>query len=178
MRQAMRLKGYDYTQAGGYFVRICTHQNQDIFGEIIRNAMVLNDLGRIVETEWERTEIIRKEITLDEFVIMPDHMHGIIIIDHVADLVGAHDRAPLPEMSGLQDVQAPLHRIPGSLGSIIAGFKSAATKRINQFRITPRKTVWQRGYYDRIISDEKELDRIREYIRTNSVNFGNDEPLF
>jgi REP element-mobilizing transposase RayT len=177
-RQAMRLKGYDYTQAGGYFLTICTYQNQDIFGEIINDDMVLNDFGRLVEDEWKRTEVIRKEISLDEFVIMPNHIHGIIIIDYVADHVGAHGREPLPEMSELQVIHTPLHRNPGSLGSIIAGFKSTATKRINLLRSTPGKTVWQRGYHDRIIRDEKELDRVREYILYNPLNFGNDESLF
>ena len=174
----MRLKGYDYTQAGGYFVTICTYQNQDFFGEIINDDIVLNDFGRLVEDEWKRTEVIRKEITLDEFVIMPNHMHGIIIIDYAADHVGAHGRAPLPEISESFDASAPLHRNPGSLGSIIAGFKSTATKRINLLLCTPGKTVWQRGYYDRIIRDAKELDRVREYIQYNPVNFGDDEPLF
>jgi REP element-mobilizing transposase RayT len=91
-RQSSRLKGYDYTQAGGYFVTICTHLNQNLFGEITDQKMILNDIGLIVENEWKRTGEIRKEVTLDEFIVIPNHLHGIIIIDYVADHVGAHSR--------------------------------------------------------------------------------------
>jgi len=179
-RHPLRLKGYDYTQPGGYFVTICTFQNQNTFGEIVDGHMILNDFGRLVEDEWKRTEIIRKEITLDDFVIMPDHLHGIIIIDYVADLVGAHGVSSFENDNPLVGAhgRAPLLRITGSLGSIIAGFKSSATKRINLIRGTPGTSVWQRGYFDRIIRNNKELDRVREYIRTNPVNFGDDKPLF
>lgn len=136
--------------------------------------MILNQNGLIVENEWVRTGEIRKEVTLDDFIIMPDHLHGIIIIDYVADHVGAHGGAPLPETSKSYEVRAPLHRNPGSLGSIIAGFKSSVTKHINIIRRKPGEPVWQRGYFDRIIRDEKELDRIREYIRYNPARFAAD----
>ena len=170
-RKSIRLRGYDYTQAGGYFVTICANLNLPKFGEIVDGKMIFNEIGMIVDAEWQRTQILRKEITLDEFIIMPDHLHGIIIIDYTLipkndnNLVGAHGRAPL-------------QRTSGSLGSIIAGFKSSSTKEINQIKMTPGAPVWQRGYYDRIIRDEKELDRVREYIRNNPANNGNEELLF
>jgi hypothetical protein len=104
--------------------------------------MILNEIRWIVENEWKKTGEIRKEVTLDDFIIMPNHLHGIVIIDYVAHHVGAHGRAPL-------------HRNPGSLGSIIAGFKSSTTTQINIYRGTPGVPVWQRGYDDRIIRDEK-----------------------
>ena len=170
-RQSSRLKGYDYTQAGGYFVTICTHLNQNLFGEITDQKMILNDIGLIVENEWKRTGEIRKEVTLDEFIVMPNHLHGIIIIDYVADHVGAHGRAPLPIISESQHSRAPLQRNPGSLGSLIAGFKSSATKKIINFRGTPDEPIWQRSYFDRIIRNEIELDCIRAYIRDNPARF-------
>jgi len=167
----MRLRGYDYTQAGGYFVTICTHSNLHLFGEVNDGKMLLNKLGIAVDTEWKRTGILRKEITLDEYIIMPNHLHGIIVINYALNpkndshQVGAHGRAPL-------------HRTFGSLGSIIAGFKSSATKHINQIQGTPGLPVWQRGYYDRVIRDDKEFDRIRDYIRNNPANNGTEELLY
>jgi REP element-mobilizing transposase RayT len=160
-------------------VTICTYLNQSLFGEILNQKMILNEIGLIVESEWKRTEHFRKEVTLDDFIVMPNHLYGMVIIDYVSDHVGAPGAcprfptrvAPLPGISESQGGRAPLYRNPGSLGSIIAGFKSSATKQINIFRGTPGKPVWQRGFFDRIIRNEEELNRIRDYIRTNPDRF-------
>lgn len=121
--------------------------------------MILNSFGSIVREEWLKTAIIRPELELDEFVIMPNHLHGIIIINDKLKSpakfnVGTHGRASL-------------QRKPRSLGSIIAGFKSGVTKRINEKRNTPQNPVWQSRFYDRIIRNDKELENIREYIAYN-----------
>lgn len=160
--KSLRLKGYDYTQAGGYFITICTKNRMDFFGNIKYGEIILNTLGKIVESEWLRTQSLRKEITLDDYIIMPNHLHGIIIIDYSLHLI---NQFPVGA-----DGRPLLRRDPGSLGSIIAGFKSSATKKINIIQNTPGKPVWQRGYYDRIIRNPEELDRIRTYIRNNPQN--------
>jgi REP element-mobilizing transposase RayT len=94
--------------------------------------------------------------------VMPNHVHGIVVIRDV----GAHGRAPLP---------SPPHRLPCSLGSFVAGFKSAATKRINAIRRTPGLPVWQRNYYEHVIRDEDDLDRVRRYIAENPLRWEEDQ---
>ncbi len=128
--------------------------------------MVLNEWGQIVRDEWFRSAEIRAEIELfaDEFVVMPNHVHGIIwIVDDVGTTnhVGATGRSLLRP-------RGPAAR---SLGSFIAGFKSAVTKRINARRGTPGMPVWQRNYYEHIIRNERALNAIRRYIAENSLRW-------
>jgi len=132
--------------------------------------MRLNDIGQIVRDEWLKTPILRPEIELDEFVIMPDHFHAIIIItDGGGGLVGADGRPP--QTTQTAGNHSRLFRPPRSLGSLIAGYKSAVTTRINQRRETPAAPVWQRNYWERIIRDENELSQIRIYIRENPIRW-------
>jgi len=137
-----------------------------LFGEVVDGEMQSNALGKIVREEWFRTAEIRPNVVLydHEFVVMPNHIHGIIrIVDLPAD-VGAQRRcAPT-------DDERP-HVPPGSLGAIVRAFKSAATKRINVLRKTPGKPVWQRNYYEHIVRNEKTLDAIRRYIVYNPLRW-------
>jgi putative transposase len=166
-RRSTRLKGYDYHQAGGYFVTLCTYERADLFGEVIDGEMRLNEYGQIVQAEWLRTAELRPEVELDAFVVMPNHLHGIVLIHDV----GAHGRAPLqPETSH----RLSLHRPRRSLGSLMAGFKSAATRQINALRATPGVPVWQRNYNDHVIRNDAELDSIRDYIVTNPARWAWD----
>ncbi|RPI06422.1 MAG: hypothetical protein EHM64_03090 [Ignavibacteriae bacterium] len=187
-RKSIRLKDYDYSSPGEYFVTICTHERECLFGEIINGEMVLNSFGLIVQEEWLKSKIIRPEIELDEFIVMPNHLHGIIVIkDESQIMVGTHGRASLPEtfvhdtsdgrasLPETSDDPAPLRRQPRSLGSIIAGFKSAATKRINEERRMPRTPVWQSRFYEHIIRSEKDLTNIRDYIINNPIKWYADE---
>jgi REP element-mobilizing transposase RayT len=172
-RQSIRLKGYDYSSAGGYFITICTHQRECLFGEVVDGAMQLNELGEIVAFEWENTPNIRREIKLDAWIVMPNHFHGIVFIQPVSPLVGAQGLAP-------QQTDKPLamnipNRKPRSLGTLIAGFKMAVTKRINILRDTPRVPIWQRNYYEHIIRNETALDKIREYVQTNPQSWNCDQ---
>ncbi len=166
-RRSIRLSNYDYASRGVYFVTICTHDRQKLFGYIADGVMRINDIGGIVCQEWLRSEHIRCEIQMDEWVVMPNHMHGIVIINN--NTVGATGRSPL------HDSHQPRGPAKRSLGSLIAGFKSVATKRINELRGLPGVPVWQRNYYERIIRNESELNRIRQYILDNPRNWGNDE---
>ncbi len=174
-RRSIRLKGYDYAQPGAYFVTICTQNRQCLFGNVVDGNMMLNRFGEIVWSEWFRTARIRPYVQLyeSEFVVMPNHVHGIIwIVDspnHDVNTVGATGRSPLPD--GPQYPRGPKSQ---SLGAIIAGFKSAVTRRINNMRGTPGTPVWQRNYYEHIVRDENELNRIREYINNNPLQWALD----
>jgi REP element-mobilizing transposase RayT len=173
-RQSIRLKDYDYSQKGAYSVTICVQDRKRLFGEVINGKMALNDTGNIVKNEWLNTSKIRPNIKIGEFIVMPNHIHGIIMV------VGKHDDgrgvlqyAPTPHQfhSSPQQFYSPSQTI----GSIIRGFKSTVTKQINIIRKTPRAPVWQRNYYEHIIRDSHELNKIREYIINNPCNWKNDK---
>ena len=153
-RRSIRLQGYDYSGAGAYFVTVCTHNRACLFGDIEDGQMVLNDAGKIVTDEWMKSGEIRNEIELGEWVVMPNHFHGIVIIRR-------GDR-PVATMPGPR---------PKSIGSLMSGFKSAVTKRINEMRNTPGAKLWQRNYYEHVIRNDDELHRIREYIPNNPVRW-------
>jgi len=175
-RRSIRLRDYDYSTAGAYFVTICTFERECLLGDVVNGEMRLNGMGQIVQDEWLRTAEMRNNIVLDEFIVMPNHFHGII---HIRDTVGAH--CMRPDHNERTDVNrahvgAPLRRRKsGSIGSIIAGFKSAATKRINQLRDNPGTSVWQRNYYERIIRNDQELQTIQQYIVDNPATWQEDE---
>ncbi len=187
-RRSTRLKSWDYSWSWWYYVTICAYERQCLFGEIVIDEMRLNSVGRIVEEEWLRTPEIRKSVELDLYVVMPNHIHGIIIVN---DDVGTHRSASLigEDKTGARGKSvvatldshvgahssAPLRRKPRSLGSFVAGFKSVVTKRINVLRNSPGRPVWQRGFHDHIIRNEADLVRIREYIRNNPLRWALDE---
>ncbi len=166
-RQSIRLRGYDYSGAGAYFLTICAYNREMLFGEIVDEKMALHCPGRIVADEWCRSAEIRAEIELDEWVVMPNHLHGVVLITDV-DLGERRGNG-----RGDRPV-APTGPRPKSVGALIAGFKSATTKRINAMRGTPGRPVWQRGYYDHIVRGENSLNRIRQYIRENPLRWHED----
>ncbi len=166
-RKSIRLQEYDYSQAGGYFVTICTHERKCLFGDVVDGEMQLNDIGKIVKSEWLKTEEIRDNVSTDEFIIMPNHLHGILFIDEPADRRGTVHRAPTAERFG----QPTSNSIP----TIIRSFKATVTKQINELRNTPGLPVWQRGFYDRIVRNDDELNRIREYIVYNPLKWQLDK---
>jgi REP element-mobilizing transposase RayT len=150
-----------------YFVTVCTQNRQCLFGEIVNRQMQLNEFGNIVYDEWVKTQTIRKNIKLDEFIVMPNHLHGIIqITDDIIDSRGTARRAPTLECFGKP--------VSGSIPTIIRAFKSAVTKRINEIRDTPRIAIWQCNYYEHIIRNEDNLNRVRQYIIDNPQKWDND----
>ena len=160
-RQSVRLKGYDYSQAGAYFVTICTRERDCLFGDLSDGEMRLNQYGLIIREEWLRTAALRKDVEVDIYTIMPNHLHGIIVIK---------GRGVLP-YAPTGTFRSPSHTI----GAIVRGFKSASTKRINETR-DPRGTpVWQRNYHEHVIRDEDDLNRIRQYIIDNPSCWADDE---
>jgi REP element-mobilizing transposase RayT len=192
-RRSIRLKEYDYSQSGEYFVTICTHNHECSVGEIVNGEMRLSEIGKIVKEEWLRTATIRPDIQLYSYVIMPNHVHGIIVLNGgrgtlQSDIpVGANCHSPQEKTQNNPTnnrayIDTPLQNMfrspSNTVGAIVRGFKSATTKRINEIRGTPRMPFWQRNYYDHIIRSDKELDNIREYISNNVLKwaFEKDNP--
>ena len=157
----MRLLGFDYGRDAAYFISLVVQNRQPLFGSIMKAEVYLSAAGQIVKREWLRTPSVRPGICLDEWIIMPDHFQAIVFIDEERHRgmrdVGAHRSAP-----GIQ-----LQRSPRTLGSMIAQFKSVTTTLVNRLRDTPGQQIWQRGFHDRIIRNEVELDKVRRYIRDN-----------
>ncbi len=160
-RKPLRLKEYDYSLEGSYFVTICTKDRENLFAQIVGGEMSLNQYGKIVQSCWEELPNHYSTIMLDEFVVMPNHVHGIIII--IDDVVGA----------GLRPAPTRDKRYP--LSEIIRAFKSFSARRINEKRNTLGISVWQRNYYEHIIRNERSLYKIREYIRTNPEQWIGDK---
>ncbi len=181
-RRSIRLKGYDYSREGAYFLTLCTYQNECLFGEIVNGEMHINEYGQIVTEEWMQSSIIRKEIELDESIIMPNHFHAIVFINPgIEDTVGAQGIAPSSEgiAPSSESIAPPrkgiAHRKPKSISTLVAGFKMAVTKRINILRNAPGNPVWQRNYYENIIRSENALDKIRQYTVNNPSSWEIDK---
>ena len=172
-RRSTRLRDFDYSQDGAYFVTICTWNRACVFGDIVQQEMQLNEDGRIVYREWQRTSQVRNNIKIDSFIVMPNHLHGIVIIDHGNGTLYSHQgrgtlqRAPTREGFGKP--------VSGSLPTIIRLFKSTTTKQINLSRHTLGIHVWQRNYYEHVIRNEKELTETREYIINNPLRWDLDK---
>jgi putative transposase len=167
-RWSIRLQGYDYSQAGAYFVTMCAWERECLFGAVTAEGnLQLNECGQIVDEEWLRTPEIRPQVALDAYVIMPNHFHALLVI---VGTVGAYCNTPL------QKTDSPRLQSPSqTVGAIVRGFKSAATKQINLLRQTPGIPVWQRNYYERVIRDEAELNSTRQYIASNPTRWADDQ---
>jgi len=151
-RRSIRLKGYDYAQAGAYFVTMCTRDRACFFGDITDGRMCLNDCGQLIADSWRWLSARYPYVGLGEWVVMPNHLHGIIILTE-PDGRGGSRTAPTQNRK--------------SLGRLIGAFKTVSTKRLNVIRHTPGESVWQRNYYEHIVRDEESLARIRQYIIDN-----------
>src|SRR5690349_20206435 len=152
-RRSIRLKEFNYTQSGGYFITIVAWQRECLFGDIVNEEMRLNHFGEIVKKEWFKTCELRPNVELidDEFVVMPNHIHGIIwVIDD--DGVGARRRRAPTEQFGKP--------VKGSIPTIIRAYKSAVAYHINNLRDTRGGSVWQSNYYEHIIRNDADRQRI------------------
>jgi REP element-mobilizing transposase RayT len=171
-RRSIRLAGDDYGSAGAYFVTIGTLRMRCVFGRVEEGVMRLNRYGAIVLEEWQRTAEVRPYVTLDEFIVMPNHLHAILFLQPCT-CTGLACQAPTPE-AALPSFGQPQ---PQALPTIIGAFKSAVTRHINMDRtahnLSPVR-VWHRNYYERIIRDEAELNNTRRYIIENPLNWHND----
>ena len=158
-RKPNRLKNYDYSQSGHYFITICTENRVEWFGKIENGEMLLNEHGIIAQRIWLEIPQHFGYISLDEFMVMPNHIHGIIV---VGNNVGNRHAC------SLQKRQYQI--IPVTVGS----YKSAVARNIRQIKSNIPKFVWQKSFYDHVIRDEISLNRIREYIRNNPLQWDAD----
>ena len=181
-RRSIRLRGFDYSRRGVCFVTVCVQMGDHMFGDVVEGKVRLNAAGQAATQCWLEIPTHFPRVRLDAFIVMPNHLHGIVAIhDDGATLrgdgdtigVGAQHAAPL-RLTRHKSVgrhasrgPAPAGPRPGSLGAIVRSFKSATTKCVNDIRQTPGGSVWQRNYYDRIIRNDHELYRARRYIVSN-----------
>ena len=152
-RRSIRLQGYDYTQPGAYFITSCSWQRQCLFGDINNGKMQLSRSGEVVKFNWFNLTRVYPHVNLDAFVIMPNHVHGIIVLTDKE--VATSKRHGLPE--------------------IVRGLKTFSARRINQLSNNNGTPVWQRGYYEKVIQNEQSLQNIREYIVNNPLGWEKDE---
>jgi len=186
-RRSIRLKGYDYSQEGAYYVTIVAWRRDFLFGEISNKEMMLNKVGKIVEWEWLELPKRLPYVELGAHVVMPNHFHGILFIH---ENVGATRQGQTMSLSGAEPLQtvtmegidgSPLPRSipygpkPASLGAIIAQFKSRVTKRIWKFPEFKDTPIWQRNYYEHIIRDETDLQNKTDYIESNPLLWDEDD---
>ena len=176
-RRSIRLRDYDYAQVGLYFVTLCIQDRECLFGDIVDDEPLLNDTGLIVAECWRWLANQYDHVALDEWVIMPNHLHGVVVItDERGEMRGlgvgmqGGSRTTPTCVAGSRGAET---RKP--LGRLVGAFKTFSTKRINDVRGTPTATVWQRNYYERVIRDDRDLDRIRRYIANNPSNWPRDQ---
>jgi len=162
-RHSIRLKGYDYTLSGACFVTICVHRGHCALGEIHGDGLTLSPYGQIASAVWNDLPDHYSHIELDAFVVMPNHVHGIIVLTKVDSTVGACLR-PAPTSDGKR------HGLP----EIVRAFKSFSARCINQSKGVQGEPFWQRNYYEHIIRNERAYLAIREYIIGNPANWGAD----
>jgi len=172
-RRSVRLKGYDYAQEGAYFVTILIKDRECLCGEAVNGEIHLSKIGQVVRDCWEEIPHHFPNVEIDGYVVMPNHIHGIIVISDV----GARHASPLqkhPTPAGTEKIVRPTGVKKCSVGAIVGSFKSAATKLINELRHTPEFPIWHRNYYEHIIRNEESLNKIREYIIQNPLRWKYD----
>jgi REP-associated tyrosine transposase len=165
-RRSIRLTGYDYKQSGAYFVTIVTRNRLCLFGDISDGEMVLSDTGRIAEVSWVGLSSRFPTVSLDSFVVMPNHIHGIITdrAQFIAPASVPHNQAGIAQ-------EGAMNRAP-TLGEIIRTYKAASTRMIRQ--TANLKFAWQRNYYEHVVRNEESLNRIRQYILENPARWAID----
>lgn len=186
-RHSIRLQEYDYSQPGAYFVTMVTWHRESLFGDVIDGQMKLNKAGEIVQWEWEDLSKRFPYIMLGAFIVMPNHLHGILIFHQPVgstrlDMKGKDSSNALPPIRtgdsvNLEGSTLPLPRgpKPASLGAVIAQFKSRVTKRLWKLHSRRGTPVWQRNYYEHIIRNEKALQNKTDYINSNPVRWQEDK---
>jgi REP element-mobilizing transposase RayT len=167
-RRSLRFKNYNYAQQGAYFVTICTKYRECLFGEIVSGEMVLNAAGDLVRKAWDELQVIYQRVETDQFIIMPNHVHGIILFNAGKN----RNRRGLINQPPTWTTWIMMKNPEQTLGKIIRHFKAKSSKIIRERSLN--RFQWQRNYYDHIIRNEKELMNIREYIRNNPVRWDRD----
>ena len=174
-RRSIRIPGFDYTQSGAYFITLCTRFRARLFGEIVDGNMRLSEAGRIVLHCWQKIPSHFPKVTLDAFVVMPDHVHGILFLSTRRDTAGPAQTTGKNAPDGQPKIERFGRPVPGSVPTIVRSFKAAVTKGVNELRGTPGTVVWQRNYYERVIRNDEEWDRIWQYILDNPKNWNKNK---
>ena len=186
--ESNRLKGWDYSANAMYFITLVTQNRECNLGRIVNGEMILSDYGKIIETEWLKSFEIRNELFLDEYVIMPNHLHAIVIIEKTGDddthdtNVETHGRASLPP-----PLSPPsFYRLPKSISSFVGGFKSAINSKIDDYidqhqlpipKYNRNNHFFQPNYHDHIIRNHESYEKIKNYIINNPQKW-NDDTFF
>jgi REP element-mobilizing transposase RayT len=175
-RRSIRLKGYDYTLSGAYFITIVTHERECLFGEITNSEMAANKFGLVAQQMWDKLPARFRNVELGTFIVMPNHIHGIILLDGT--------RRGIAESAADSDDQSSRYAlterqfgkmIRGSIPAIVRAYKSSVAYRINIMRGLRNAPVWQRNYYEHIIRNADEAERIEHYIMSNPSNWATDD---
>jgi putative transposase len=170
-KEHTRLKGWDYSQEGSYYITLVTKDHVTVLGNIQDNRVVLSDIGKIVDNEWKKSFEIRTELVCCEYVVMPNHLHAVVEIRDPDD----EDKPLLAPHGNAAEEESTLHRKAKSISTFVSGFKAATTRLINQKMNIIEGSIWQSRFYDHIIRDEEELLNIRQYIRDNPLKWEFDE---
>lgn len=172
--ESTRRPGWNYSTPGYYFITICTKDRKRYFGEIQNGIMNLNEIGKIIYSEWYNTITMRPNIELDEFIIMPNHIHGIIKIEEYKQKIGVERQMQsVSILSNVLDLDVLTHEtgiMIQNVSNIIQGFKSSSTRKILSSGF--KDFQWQSRFHDRIIRDERELFNVQNYIRNNPKKWG------
>jgi putative transposase len=177
-RRTIRLKGYNYSLAGAYFITICSYHRECLFGAIVDGEMQLNEFGTIVADTYLWLTSQYSYVDSDSWVVMPNHLHGILML--MDDISPNNPRRGGSRTAPTQGVPTTDNSFRNdtkrkSLGRLIGAFKTVSTKQINLIRDTPGITVWQRNYYEHIIRSEESMHHIRQYIHNNPFSWQHDQ---
>jgi putative transposase len=167
-RRSVRLPGFDYSNVGMYFVTICAHERRCIFGEVCENKTVLGPIGQIISTCWTEIPQHFPNVEIEEHVVMPNHMHGILTIHaNWTDANGQNKLAAAMESFGKPT--------PRSIPTIVRSFKAAVSKRARESGFAKGESIWQRGYYEHVLRNTQEYVEITHYILQNPAHWSDDE---
>jgi putative transposase len=185
-RRFIRLKEYDYSGQGAYFITLCTHHRECLFGAVTDGAMIMNDAGQMIDQWWR--EMLNKYpmINIDAYTVMPNHFHGIIAIVGAAAPCShrdeSHNTTVGAALRGRPKAAEPgqPHRVAPTLGNMIDWFKTMTTNEyirgVKRYRWSPFPgRFWQRNYYEHIIRNEQDLTAVREYIVNNPAGWDKDD---
>ena len=174
-RRSIRLQGYDYTRQGAYFVTICTRNRECLLGDIVEGRRHLSEAGRLAQAVWEDLPHHYPHVQIDVWVIMPNHMHGIIILTEAQTTEDDVQSGADPKINvGAGLKPAPTAATRHGLSEIVRAFKTFSARRINALHNTVGTPFWQRNYYEHVIRNESALDRIRQYIVDNPARWPED----
>ena len=163
-RKSLRLRQFDYTQAGAYFVTVCTRNRRCLFGNVVGGEMELNDFGRTADITWAAIPRHFSHAETPVWVVMPNHVHGIVVLT----------RPPRATPAPSATHQQPTGTARGSLATIVGSYKSAVSKQINRLRHGTGASVWQRSYFEHVIRDESSFATIWQYIADNPARWPDD----